>query len=267
MPSGTAPSPSSLAGRVAVVTGAGRGVGATIARHLASAGAAVMLAARTASEVEAMAGDLRAAGSRAEWQRCDVSEEADVLALARAVEDRLGHADILVNNAGIAPAAPIEKTTRALWDRVFAINATGAFLCTKVLLPGMVACGWGRIVNVASIAGLSGDKYISAYVASKHAMVGFTRAVAAEVADKRVTVNAVCPGYLDTDMTRRSIDRIVESTGRTREAALDAILRTTPQRRLIGPDEVAATVLFLCSEAAHGITGASIVIDGGQLRR
>ncbi len=256
-----------LAGRVAVVTGAGRGVGAAAADQLAAAGAAVMLAARTGRDVQAVADRLRATGAAVGWQICDVTDEAQVTALASATEAQLGPADILVNNAGMATASPLPKMTRDLWDRVFAVNVTGTFLCTRALLPGMVARGWGRVVNVASIAGLTAGKYMSAYAASKHAMVGFTRAIAAEVADRGVTVNAVCPGYLDTGMTRESIDRIVRRTGRTPEAALDAILQTNPQRRLIAPDEVAAAVLFLCGEAARGITGEALVIDGGELRR
>ena len=186
--------------------------------------------------------------------------------LAGAIAE-LGPVDILVNNAGIALGAPLAKTSLEEWQRVMDVNATGTFLCTRAWLPAMAARGWGRVVNIASTAGLSGDRYMSAYVASKHAVVGFTRAVAAEVAGKGVTVNAVCPGYLETDMTEGTLNTIVETTGRSRAEALEAIVSRSPQKRLVSADEVAAAVLYLCGEGARGITGTSLVIDGGELRR
>ena len=256
-----------LLGRAAVITGGGRGVGAAVAQRLASAGAAVLVAARTASQVEQVAARLRDEGHAAHATICDVSDESSVEALAATARDRLGHVDILINNAGIAAAAPIHRTTLDLWTRMLTVNATGAFLCLKAFLPGMVERGWGRVVNVASIAGLSADRYISAYAASKHALVGLTRAAAAEVASRGVTVNAVCPGYLDTEMTRETIARIVETTGRSEDTAIEAILQRVPQKRLIDPEEVAEAVVFLCGDAARGITGESLVIDGGDLRR
>jgi NAD(P)-dependent dehydrogenase (short-subunit alcohol dehydrogenase family) len=172
-----------------------------------------------------------------------------------------------VNNAGIGFSGPLFRTPLADWDRLMTVNATGAFLCTQAFLPGMVERRWGRIVFVASVAGLTGGKYIAAYAASKHAVIGLARSAAAEVAESGVTVNAVCPGYVDTDMTRESLDRIMEKTGKTREQALAAILATTPQRRLIAPEEVAHAVLSLCDEQARGINGESLVIDGGWLMR
>jgi 3-hydroxybutyrate dehydrogenase len=256
-----------LLGRAAVITGGGRGVGAAVAQRLASAGAAVLVAARTASQVEQVAARLRDEGHTAHATICDVSDESSVEALAATARDRLGHVDILINNAGIAAAAPIHRTTLDVWTRMLTVNATGAFLCLKAFLPGMVERGWGRVVNVASIAGLSADRYISAYAASKHALVGLTRAAAAEVASRGVTVNAVCPGYLDTEMTRETIARIVQITGRSEDTAIEAMLQRVPQKRLIDPEEVAETVVFLCGDAARGITGESLVIDGGDLRR
>jgi 3-hydroxybutyrate dehydrogenase len=253
-------------GRGAVITGGGRGVGAAVAARLARAGARVLVAARTAAQVDAVAARLRDAGHTAYAAAFDISDAASVERLAAQAVDRLGHVDVLVNNAGVAMAAPLARTTLEDWNRLLAVNATGAFLCTKAFLPAMLERGWGRIVNVASIAGLRGDRYISAYAASKHALVGLTTAVAAEAAAHGVTANAVCPGYLATDMTRETIARIATTTGRTEQEALDALLRSTPQRRLIEADEVAAAVAYLCSDAALGINGTTLVIDGGELR-
>jgi 3-hydroxybutyrate dehydrogenase len=256
-----------LRGCAAVVTGGGRGVGAAVANRLAAAGAAVLVAARTVAEIERVAARLRDEGYTAHAVACDVADESSVGELAAAARVRLGHVDILVNNAGIAASAPVHQTTLETWTRMLTVNATGAFLCLRAFLPDMIERGWGRVVNMASVAGLGGDRYIAAYAASKHALIGLTRAAAAEVAARGVTVNAVCPGYLHTEMTRETIARIVQVTGRSEEAALEELLKRVPQRRLIEPEEVAETVVFLCGDAARGITGASLVIDGGELRR
>ena len=255
----------SLAGKTAVVTGAGRGIGAACARALAGAGARVVLGARTSASVERVAADLRTIGHEAAATVCDVTDPASVDALAQFSAERFGEANILVNNAGLAHAAPLERLTLDDWNRVMAVNATGTFLCTKAFLPAMVKRGWGRVVNVASVAGLSGGRYIAAYAASKHAVVGFTRCAALEVAAAGVTVNAVCPGYVDTEMTRESLERIAMKTGRSREQALEAVLTGTPQGRLITPDEVAFEVLRLCAEDAREINGQTIVLDGAGL--
>ncbi len=257
-----------LAGRTAVVTGGGRGIGESVARGLARAGAAVVVAARTEEEIETVAAELSALEHRAAAVVCDVTDPVSVERLAEEAAgleaDNRG-IDILVNNAGIAHSAPLTRTDLGDWNRLLAVNATGTFLCTRAFLPGMVERGWGRVVNVASVAGLAGARYIAAYAASKHAVIGLTRSAAAEVAERGVTVNAVCPGYVDTPMTADSLRRISEKTGRSEAEALDAILSRTPQRRLIQPDEVAYAVISLCAEAARGINGQSIVIDGGEL--
>lgn len=255
----------SLAGKTAVVTGAGRGIGAACARALAGAGARVVLGARTRESVERVAADLRTLGHETAATVCDVTDPASVDALARFSAERFGEVTLLVNNAGIGHAAPLERLTLDDWNRVMAVNATGTFLCTKAFLPAMVKRGWGRVVNVASVAGLSGGRYIAAYAASKHAVVGFTRCAAMEVAAAGVTVNAVCPGYVDTEMTRESLERIAMKTGRSREQALEAVLTGTPQGRLITPDEVAFEVLRLCAEDAREINGQTIVLDGAGL--
>ena len=254
-------------GRTAVITGGGRGVGAAVAARLAAAGVTVVVAARTTEQVESVAASLRAQGHAAYAETCNVEDPSSVEALAARALERLGRVDILVNNAGAALAAAIHKTTLDDWNRLLATNATSAFLCLKAMLPGMMERKWGRVVNVASIAGLRGDRYIAAYAASKHALVGLTTSAAAEAAPHGVTVNAVCPGYLHTEMTRESVDRIMRTTGRTEQQALEAILQTTPQRRLIEADEVAHAVAYLCSDSAAGVNGATLVIDGGELRR
>ncbi|MDX1396272.1 MAG: 3-oxoacyl-ACP reductase family protein [Gemmatimonadota bacterium] len=255
----------SLDGKGAVVTGGGRGIGAAVARSLAEAGARVVVAARSSGEIEAVATALRSGGVDAWAVPVDVSEPDSIAGLFERAREHLGTVDILVNNAGIALASPAVRLSLADWNRLIAVNATGTFLCTQAVLGPMIDRGWGRIVNVASIAGLKGAAYISGYSASKHAVIGLTRSVAVEVARAGVTVNAVCPGYVDTPMTEASIANIVEKTGMTRQDALGALLDTTPQRRLITSGEVAAAVMFLLGEEARGINGQSIVIDGGAI--
>lgn len=252
-----------LAGRGAVVTGAGRGIGAAIARALARAGARVLVAARHADEVAALAHELRQAGRQAFAARCDVADAASVAELAARATRSVGAVEILVNNAGTASSAPVHRITLDEWRRLFAVNATGALLCTQALVPAMRERGWGRIVNLASVAGLQGGRYIAAYSASKHALIGFTRSVAAEVAGSGVTVNAVCPGYVDSPLTEQTLARISQRTGKTRDEALGALLATSGQPRLVSCDEVAATVLGLCTEAAGALNGQAIVLDAG----
>lgn len=255
-----------LEGKIAVVTGGGRGIGAAIARDLAASGAGVVVTARSREQIEALAEELRANGASAWAVACDVTEPAQIQALRERVEQETGGADLLVNNAGIALAARLDRTTLEEWERLFAVNVTGTFLCTQAFLPKMVERGWGRVVNVASIAGRQGAPYISAYCASKHAVVGFTRAVAAEVATTGVTVNAVCPGYVETDMVARSIENIVEKTGLEEAEARAHLARTSPQDRVFEVEEVAHLVLSLCDPAARGISGQAIVLDGGGVQ-
>lgn len=253
-------------GVAAVVTGGGQGIGAATARALARAGAKVLVAGRTEATTKKVAAQLNDAGLEAYSARVDVTDSGSVNRLFKESVDRLGQVDILVNNAGQAHSAPVSRTTLEDWHRMLDGNATGTFLCTQAFLPGMIERKWGRIINIASVAGLAGAKYIAAYAASKHAVMGFTRSVAHEVADKGVTVNAVCPGYVDTPMTEKSVANIVSATGKTREEALSAILQMTPQGRLIAPEEVAHAVLMLAAEEARGISGQALVIDGGDVQ-
>jgi len=254
-----------LEGRGAVVTGGGRGIGAAVARALAADGARVILAARTTAEVESVAKEIESAGGAAWPALVDVTDPGSIASLAAGAVGRVGAVDILVTCAGVAWSAPLARQTIEDWERIFAVNVTGTFLATKAFLPPMMERGWGRVVHMASVAGLAGAKYIAAYAASKHAVVGFTRAVAAEAAPRGVTVNALCPGYVDTAMTEESVARIVNRAGLSEAEARAAILSTSPQGRLIEPEEIARAVTWLCEDGARGVNGQAIVIDGGGL--
>ena len=255
-----------LTGRIALVTGGGRGIGRSVALSLASAGADVAVTARSSKELDETAAAIRALGRRAESIVCDVSERTQVDAMVARVKTALGDPLILVNNAGIAASAKLTDTTDEMWDRMLRVNASGAFYCTRAVLPLMLAAKWGRIVNMASVAGRAGAPYIAAYTASKHALLGLTRAVAAEVASRGITVNAVCPGYVDTEMTDASAANIVKRTGRTEEDARKILEGFSPQGRLMTAPEVAAMTTYLCSDVARGINGQGIVLDGGALQ-
>jgi NAD(P)-dependent dehydrogenase (short-subunit alcohol dehydrogenase family) len=244
-----------------VVTGAGRGIGAATARALAEAGYGVVLAARTRDQIERRRAELAALGHEAKAVVCDVTSEASVETLAREAAE-LGPVAVLVNNAGAAGSMPVARTSLEDWNHLLAVNATGAFLCTRAVLPGMLERRWGRVINVASTAGLGGGKYLAAYSAAKHALVGFTRSAAAEVAGTGVTVNVVCPGFVDTEMTAETVERIVAKTGRTREEALAAALASVGQTRLISPEEVAAAVVsFVGSDSPNG---EIVILDGSE---
>ena len=227
--------------RTVVVTGGTKGIGKAIAERFTAAG----------DRVEAVGRD-----------DLDVTDEEQVTTFF----ERLDRVDVLVNNAGIGSGAPLTRTTLDDWRAHLDVNATGAFLCTRAVIGGMIERGDGRIVTVASVAGLTGARYTSAYTASKHAAVGLMRATAAEVGGTGVTVNAVCPAYVDTDLTRRTTATIVEQTGRTAEEAVAALEAMTPLGRLLEPDEVAAAVVFLASPDAAAINGQALVLDGGGFR-
>ncbi len=252
-----------LAGCGAVVTGGGRGIGAAVARALAEAGAAVVATARTVGEIEAVAGELRAAGGTAHAAACDVSDPDSVAAMAARARQLVGTVDILVNNAGTACSAPFLGVTLEKWESVHRVNATGPLLATQAFLRGMLERGWGRIVNVASVASLMGARYITAYAASKHALLGMTRCLAEELAGTGVTVNSVCPGYVDTPMTDTNIGRIAAATGRDAAAIRAELEDMQPGGRLITADEVAHAVMTFMPEAAAALQGSELAVRGG----
>ncbi len=260
------PTETPLRGKHAVVTGASRGIGAAIAATLARLGADVTLMSRSEAKLAELAVSLgKTHGAKAQAVAVDLAQAEQIdTAFARAA-DVFGPPQILVNNAGIAMAAPTHRTELNDWQRVMDLNVTGPFLAIRAVVKQMTKVGYGRIVNVASTAGLAGYAYCAAYCAAKHGLIGMTRALARELARTNVTVNAVCPGYTDTEIVGEAVSNIVSKTGRTREQALAELTAHNPQGRLIRPDEVAEAVGWLCLPSSASINGQSIVIAGGEL--
>ncbi len=245
--------------RVALVTGGGRGIGREIALALAREGCAVAVAARTMREVEEAAAAVRLAGPAALAVPLDVTDPAAVGRAIARVADTLGPVDVLVNNAGIAGSAPLLKTEPELWERHLKVNVTGPYLVTRAVLGGMLERGWGRVINIASLAGLHGAPYVTAYTASKHALVGFTRALAMELSGTGVTANAICPGYVATDIVWNAARNIEKKTGKSFDQAVEAMARINPGGRLLEPAEVAAVVVKLFYDDVTN--GETIVLD------
>ncbi|MFI9503183.1 SDR family NAD(P)-dependent oxidoreductase [Nocardia sp. NPDC052566] len=253
-----------LAGQHAVVTGGGRGIGAAIAKRLAQSGARLTLLGRSLRTLGESAAELPDS-AKAFVTACDVTDPAAITAAFAAARDAHGAVDILVNNAGRAASAPLLRTDDSMWQDMLAVNLTGTFLCTRAALADMLGRGSGRIVNIASTAGQRGYPYVAAYTAAKHGVIGLTRALALEVAGTAITVNAVCPGFADTDLLWDSVATVMDRTGRDRDAAVAHFLRYNPQGRLIAPDEVADAVAWLCAPHASSVTGQSISISGGEV--
>jgi len=244
--------------RHAVITGGGSGIGAAVARRLLTDGYRVTLMGRSLERLQAQQRQL---DGTVAIQACDVGDEASVNAAFAAV----GPIDILVNNAGQVETAPLARTSLETWQRLLNVNLTGTFLCSRAVLPGMTQQGFGRIVNVASTAALKGYAYVAAYCAAKHGVLGLTRALALELAKKGITVNAVCPGYTETEIVAQAVETIMAKTGRTAEAARAELAAVNPQGRLIQPEEVAATVAWLVRAESASITGQAIAVAGGEV--
>ncbi len=246
-----------LQGRTAVVTGGGSGVGAATALRLAKAGASVWIAGRQAGPLQTLA----SRQPRIEWAVTDVTDESSVAALF----ERTGPIDIVVANAGAAESAAFLKTDAGIWNRMIAVNLTGVFLTLQAGLRSMRSDGWGRLISIASTAALKGYPYVAAYSAAKHGVIGITRSLSLELARTGITVNAICPGHLDTGMTDRSIEAIGRKTGMNPEDARARLAAFNPQRRLIPPEEVAEAVLWICRDEAAAVNGQAIAVSGGEV--
>jgi NAD(P)-dependent dehydrogenase (short-subunit alcohol dehydrogenase family) len=242
-----------LQGRRVLVTGGGTGLGRDLARGFRAAGAEVVIAGRTSGPLERTAGE-----TGARWVRADVTDPESVAAMFEAA----GPCDVVVANAGAAESAPFGRVTLDDWQRMIAVNLTGVFLTFQEGLRRM--SGWGRLVAVASTAGLKGYAYVAPYAAAKHGVIGLVRSLALEVARRPVTANALCPGFLDTEMTDRSVAHVVEKTGRSEAAARESLASLNPQRRLIAPAEVTAAALWLCGPGSDAVNGQAIAINGGE---
>lgn len=248
-----------LAGKHAFITGGGHGIGGASAEVLAANGAKLTLTGRNMEKLDAMAASLPGAEAR----QLDVTDEDAVKCVFAEAAQSLGPVDILINNSGIAETAPFMRTSAEMMRRIMEVNLIGAHVCTQQVLPAMIDAGWGRVVNISSLAGLTGQPYIAAYCASKHAMVGLTRTLALEVAKKGITVNAVCPAYVETGMVERGVENIQKITGMSEDDARGELAKKNPQGRIIEASEVGATVAWLCLPGSESITGQSIAMAGG----
>lgn len=256
--------PLGLGGKHAVVTGGGRGIGAAIARQLLLHGARVSIVGRNPTTLASTVAELRQIGD-VDYFTVDVGQRESVTQAFDKARARFGKIAALINNAGQAASAPFLKTDEALWHQMLAVNLTGTFHCTQEALPDMLAAKWGRVVNVVSTAGLTGYGYVSAYCAAKHGVIGLTRSLSLEMATKGITVNAVCPGYTETDIVKDAVANIVTKTGCTQQQARAELAARNPQKRLVQPEEVAAAVLWLCLPGSDAMNGQALAVAGGEV--
>jgi 3-hydroxybutyrate dehydrogenase len=255
-----------LQGKVALITGGGRGIGRAIALAFAREGAEVAVVARTQAEIDRVAAEVAACGRQSYAVSCDVTDKESVSRMAAAVYERLGRVDLLVNNAGTGRSAPFFKTDLEMWNQMFALNVTSMYLVTQAMMKSMVERNYGRVINIVSTAGKIPFRYCTAYVASKHAALGFTRALALEVAGSGVTVNAICPGWVgSTGLFDETIANIVKTTGRDATVAVKALADMSPLKRVMAPEEIAHVALMLASDEAAGINGQGINVCGGSV--
>lgn len=245
----------------AVITGGGSGIGLAIAKRMDAAGIKTSIIGRHMERLQEVAATLK----HAHPYQLDISQYGNVLSVTALIEAERGPVDILVNNAGSAQTAPFDKMPQEMWKHMLDINLNGTFYMTQALLMGMKQRGAGRIINIASTAGMKGYAYTSAYCAAKHGVIGMTKSLALELAKTDITVNAICPGFTDTDIVGNALDNITEKTGRSRADALAELVKHNPQGRLIDPDEVAAQVMWLCADEARSITGQALAVAGGEI--
>jgi NAD(P)-dependent dehydrogenase (short-subunit alcohol dehydrogenase family) len=254
-----------LGGKIVLVTGGGRGIGRAIALAFAALGCQLAITGRTQAALDAVAREIESRGAKVLALPCDVGHKQEIEEVKRRIASRLGAVQILVNNAGVAPAAGFLEMDDRLWEEVLRVNLTGTYHCCKLFLPEMVALRWGRVINIASTVAKTSYPNISAYATSKHAVLGLTRSLALEMAKYGITVNAICPGYVNTELTQKNARLLAEKRNQPIDDALQMLIGASPQRRLIEPEEVAHLAVMLASEAAKGITGQAINVDGGAV--
>ncbi|HEU4342303.1 MAG TPA: SDR family NAD(P)-dependent oxidoreductase [Candidatus Binatia bacterium] len=251
--------------RVVLITGGSGGLGRALARSFARNGSPVVITSRNKSRLEAVAAEINREGGHALALSCDVGQKDAVERLASDVENQVGSVEVLINNAGIAPAVSFLEMPDSVWHEVLNINLSGTYNCCKTFLPAMIRSRWGRIINIASTTAKVAYSHVSAYTSSKHGVLGLTRSLALESAKAGVTVNAICPGYLDTQLTHKSAVLMAQKTGKTVAEVINIFAGTSPQNRLIAPEEVASLALLLASDKAAAITGQAINVDGGAV--
>ncbi len=254
-----------LTGKSAIVTGASKGIGRAVALALAEAGADIIATARNETELGTLVGDIQALGAKAIAVKSDFSDLSSLNSVVSRGVAEFGHIDILINNAGITQGVKFTEMDFETWQRIQTINVDAAMRLMQLTIDGMVSQGWGRIINIASIAAKTGLRYSAAYNASKHAMLGLTRSVALDYATKHVTVNAICPGWVQTEMVENTVQNIINKTGRTRDEAVQSLVKDVPTGRMVTPEEIAGLTVFLCSSHARSITGQGLNIDGGTV--